>query len=109
MGREQIGQDLPSPCVTLIARDQMAETRSLPMVARNTGMPTARPPQRSQFQNKPFGPRVRVSVLPQFGQVNMVAGSTHFGNKSATSARSSFNSFTVASIFARLNSLTGTP
>src|SRR5664280_2083583 len=33
----------------------------------------------------------------------------HFGSKSATRARSSFNSFTVASIFARLNSLSETP
>ena len=33
----------------------------------------------------------------------------HFGSKSATMARSSFNSLTVASIFARLNSFTGTP
>ena len=105
MAREQIGQDLPVSPVELIARDQRAVTRSLPMVARNTGIPTARPPQWSQFQNKPFGPRVRVSVLPQFGQVNMVIAGAHFGNKSATSARSSFNSFTVASIFARLKSL----
>src|SRR5580658_9634140 len=33
----------------------------------------------------------------------------YFGSKSDTIARSSFNSFTVALIFPRLNSLTGTP
>jgi len=34
---------------------------------------------------------------------------SHFGSKSATNERSSFNSFTVASILPRLKSLTGTP
>jgi len=32
----------------------------------------------------------------------------HFGNKSATSPRSSFNSFSVAAIFDLLKSLSGT-
>ena len=35
--------------------------------------------------------------------------SRYFGSKSLTSDFSSFNSFTLASILARLNSLTGTP
>ena len=70
--REQMGQALPVVVSLAIARDQMAVTRSLPMVARKTGIATARPPQLLQFQNRPFGPCVRVSILPQFGQVNMV-------------------------------------
>jgi len=45
MAREQMGQDLPSSAGTLMACDQMALTRSAPIVLRNSATLTARPPQ----------------------------------------------------------------
>ena len=47
------------------------------------------------------------SVLFRFDSVRWQA--VYFGNNSPTSAFSSFNSFTVASIFERLNSLIDKP
>jgi hypothetical protein len=50
-----------------------------------------------------------VSIPNYSAPVRLVALPIHFGSSSLTSAHSSFSSFSVASIFARLNWLTGVP
>jgi hypothetical protein len=109
MPREQMGHGLPAGSEVPMARDQIAHTRSSPIVLRNNPTPTARPPQPGQSQKMPAFSGVRVNPLPQFGQVNMALKADYFGSKSVTSDFSSFNSFSVAAIFTLLKSLSGTP
>ncbi|OQB88620.1 MAG: hypothetical protein BWX84_02887 [Verrucomicrobia bacterium ADurb.Bin118] len=73
--------------------------------------------QAEAHQDRQQGPTFHAdTVVASFFQVKKPAGMRlhgvirrYWGSKSFTSARSSFNSFTVASIFPRLNSLSGTP
>jgi hypothetical protein len=54
MPREQIGQDRPSFSAALIARDQIADTPSLPISLRSNAILTALPPHESQLNGKQF-------------------------------------------------------